>query len=56
MKKYLITAALAAIIIPITYVTFAKDKNNVKLCHSEVIWIKENGTPDGITLKSKISL
>lgn len=56
MKKYLITAALAAVIIPITYVTFAKDKDDVKLCHSEIVWIKENGTPDGIILKSKMSL
>ncbi|ETT06760.1 FidL-like protein [Providencia alcalifaciens] len=56
MKKYLITAALAAVIAPISYLTFEKEKEDIKLCHSEIVWIKENSTPEGIILKSKMSL
>lgn len=57
MKKYLISFLVVSFIALITIIATINYKNNrLNICHSDILWIKENGTPDGILMKSRVSL
>lgn len=56
MKKYIAASILLVAIVSIAFVFTNKKEDEMTICHSEIVWIKENGTPDGIILKSKMSL
>lgn len=56
MKKYIAVSLL--LIIATTAASYVmKNKNNDrKTCHSEVVWIKDNSTQEGLSLKSKVTI
>ncbi|MTC59813.1 hypothetical protein GKR50_07265 [Providencia rustigianii] len=56
MKKYISISIILVAIASGSLFIINEDKDEMKICHSEIIWIKENGTPNGITLKSKINI
>ncbi|EPC6968445.1 FidL-like protein, partial [Providencia stuartii] len=56
MKKYILLF-LFAFISAVATTTFIYNKDNdVNICNSDILWIKDNGTDDGIMLKSKTSV
>ncbi|MEX6182454.1 hypothetical protein AB6G20_02705 [Providencia hangzhouensis] len=57
MKKYI--AVSLFLIATASTASFVINKNhrNVQICHSEILWIKDNNTQEiGLALKSKINL
>ncbi len=56
MKKYIILSTVIVSSVLISAITISKRKDDVSICHSEVVWIKDNGTPEGISLRSKMSI
>lgn len=56
MKKYILLF-LFVFISAVATTTFIYNKDNdVNICNSDILWIKDNGTDDGIMLKSKTSV
>lgn len=56
MKKYIVISLILVTSAAITSYVVKKDKENIKICHSEIVWIKDNGTQDGLNLKSKVTI
>lgn len=56
MKKYILLSLFAVLSALVTAIILHQKSHNVSLCHSEILWIKDNGTDEGIMLKSKTSI
>ncbi|MEX6224879.1 hypothetical protein AB6F55_08570 [Providencia hangzhouensis] len=56
MKKYIIASILLVSTASITSYTLKQKQNEIKICHSEIVWIKDNGTQDGLNMKSKVAI
>ncbi|MEQ4676383.1 FidL-like protein [Providencia vermicola] len=56
MKKYIITSLVLVTLVTITSYAVKKENNDMKVCYSENIWIKDNGTQDGLNLRSKVTI
>lgn len=57
MKKYIAASIILLVgIIASSFWLINRVKEDMRICHSDVVWIKDNGTADGIMLKSKMSL
>ncbi|MGJ3355855.1 FidL-like protein [Providencia sp. Je.9.19] len=56
MKKYIAASIIVVTTALVSAAVVNKRNDNIKICHSEVVWIKDNGTPNGISLKSKMSI
>ncbi len=57
MKKYIISFFAIFICILITINVAISYKNNkLNICHSDILWIKDNSTPEGLLLKSRASV
>lgn len=56
MKKYFILAIVLVAAATVAYYNLNNEKNDIQFCHSELVWIKDNGTQDGLNLKSKVTI
>ena len=56
MKKYIVASLILVSSVTIASYVTKKEKNDIKICHSEIVWIKDNATTDGLNLKSKVSI
>ncbi|ELZ5941062.1 hypothetical protein U0L13_003323 [Providencia stuartii] len=56
MKKYILLLLFSFTLVLITSFALHTESDDVNLCHSDILWIKNNGTDDGLMLKSKTSI
>ncbi|MEX6004195.1 hypothetical protein AB6H14_20530 [Providencia vermicola] len=56
MKKYILLLLFSFTLVLITSFALHTESDDVNLCHSDILWIKDNGTDDGLMLKSKTSI
>lgn len=56
MKKYIVASLILVSSVTIASYVIKKEKSDIKICHSEIVWIKDNATTDGLNLKSKVSI
>ncbi|WP_369309715.1 FidL-like protein [Providencia rettgeri] len=56
MKKYILVSIAIIATASISSILINKKENDIKICHSEVVWIKDNSTPEGLVLESKLNV
>lgn len=56
MKKYILLSLLAVFSALFTAVFLHQKSHNINMCHSELLWIKDNGKDEGLILKSKTNI
>lgn len=56
MKKYIAVSLLLVVAVSAASYVIKNKNNDRKICHSEVVWIKDNSTQDGLNLKSKVTI
>ncbi|EMH0062809.1 hypothetical protein NRH57_002166 [Providencia rettgeri] len=56
MKKYIVVSLILVSSVTIASYLVKKEKSDIKICNSEIVWIKDNGTQSGLNLQSKVTI
>lgn len=56
MKKYLVASLVLIAAASTASFMIKKNSHSIQICHSEILWIKDNNTQDGLSLKSRINI
>lgn len=56
MKKYIVASLFLIATASTATLVIKKNSHNVQICHSEILWIKDNNTQDGLSLKSRVNV
>ncbi|EMT6576187.1 MULTISPECIES: FidL-like protein [Providencia] len=56
MKKYLVASLVLIAAASTASFMIKKNSHSIQICHSEILWIKDNNTQDGLSLKSKVNI